>query len=249
MYLYHIHQFVCFFVVCLFSHPRPMVSDGKSAYSYNCILVKKNGTLKQLRPLLLDEMTQSNYVTLTETSETYKSEFRLHTRWTVKTIGVIELWARAVGRAGQENVYEFPPPLDDVLFFGNGLLVLVPAAGAPSESFTLDVWKKVYAALFGGFHNLDKLNDDDETEYDEMSDISETHKTREGYLKDGFIVDDVVEKIQKVAGPSRKKLILNSKNKIKPVPKNKVSLEEGHALGSSSQPPIHETELEEEAYE
>ena len=100
----------------------------KSAYSYNCILVKKNGTLKQLRPLVPDEMTQSNYVTLTETSETYKSEFRRHVAWTIKSIGVIELWARAVGRAGQENMYEFPPPLDDVLFFGNCLLVFVPAA-------------------------------------------------------------------------------------------------------------------------
>jgi hypothetical protein len=232
--------------------------------SYNCIIVKKNGSLKQLRPITADEKNQPSYVTLSETSETYASVFRLHTTWVVKKHGVVvELWGRTTGRAGQENTYEFPPPVDEVLFFGNCLLVLVSGNSDNSSpqlaSLTLDVWKKVYATLFGGFHDLDKLENADETEYDELVDVSDKCKTKEGYLKDGFIVEDGAEKIQK---PVARKNVLNSSsatttNSKKPAkaPKAKVSADEAIACASyilslsSSLPQQQEFELEEESYE
>jgi hypothetical protein len=245
--------------------------SGDSQRIYNCILVKKNGTLKQLRPLNPDEMTQPNYVSLSETSETYEALFRLHAAWNVKKYGaVVELWARTTGRAGQENMYEFPPPVDETLFFGNCLLVLA-GSSSPSTSFTLDAWKQIYSTLFGGFHNLDKLKHDDETEYDELDDLSEKYKTKEGYLKDGFIVEDGTEKIQKPG--ARKRLDLNA-NSSNPKPKSKLqknkmspddaaaaaamlvlsSSASASASASSSssgqyKQPAHEVELEEEPYE
>ena len=242
-----------------------MSRSSENQRIYNCILVKKNGTLKQLRPLIPDEMTQPNYVSLSETSETYEALFRLHAAWNVKKHGaVVELWARTTGRAGQENMYEFPPPVDETLFFGNCLLVLA-GSSSPSTSFTLDTWKHIYSTLFGGFHDLDKLKHEDETEYDELTDLSEKYKTKEGYLKDGFIVEDGADKIQKHG--ARKGLGLNTTSNPKPkskLQKNKMSADDAAAaallvLSSSSsssssssaqyQQPVHEVELEEEPYE
>lgn len=230
--------------------------SSETQKSYNCILVKKNGSLKQLRPITADEMNQPSYVALSETSETYASVFRLHTTWTVKKHGVVvELWGRTTGRAGQENTYEFPPPVDEVLFFGNCLLVMtgISSSSSSSSSFTLDLWKKVYATLFGGFHDLNKLETADETEYDELADVSNKYKTKEGYLKDGFIVEDSVEKIQKPAarklGGSKKPTTKASKSK------QQMSTDEAIACASyilglsASLPQQQEFELEEEPYE
>jgi hypothetical protein len=232
--------------------------------------VKKNGTLKQLRYLYSDEMFHANYVTLSETSETYSDAFRRHTVWKSSAKynnGTVELWARAVGRAGQENTYEFPPPIDEILFFGNCLLVWVAASGSGSESsssdvsFTLDVWKKIYANLFGGFHDLDKTLDADETEYDELEDVPSKHKTHEGYLKDGFIVEDQPKQqslAQKRRLPSVAKSIAKSITKPNKVKRGKrtdetVTTASNSHGGRPQSPPLdaegNEIELEEEEYE
>ena len=231
---------------------------------YNCILVKKNGTLKQLRYLYSDEMFHSNYVTLSETSETYSDAFRRHTVWKSSAKynnGTVELWGRAVGRAGQENTYEFPPPVDEILFFGNCLLVWVASSGPGSESsssdvsFTLDVWKKIYAKLFGGFHDLDKTFDADEKEYDELEDVPSKHKTHEGYLKDGFIVEDQPKlKKQPLAQKRRLPSVIAKPNKVKRGKRADETASNSHSHGGRPQsPPLdaegNEIELEEEEYD
>jgi hypothetical protein len=178
--------------------------------NYNCILVKKNGSLKQLRPIPANEKIHSTYMLLSETSDAYSSSFRLHTTWKVSKYKVsVELWARATGRAGQENQYEFPPPVDETLFFGNCLLVV--ASSSPDFSFSIEAWKKIYAHLFGGFHDLTKTETVDENEYDELTDVPTKRKTRDGYLKDGFIVDDPCDKSAKqVKSRSKNKKISSS---------------------------------------
>ena len=50
-------------------------------------------------------------------------------------------------------------------------------------------WKVIYEKLFGGFEDIDD-EDSDEEEEDEDEDIP---KTKEGYAKDGFVVEDVEE--------------------------------------------------------
>jgi hypothetical protein len=220
-------------------------------------------------------MFHANYVTLSETSETYSDAFRRHAVWKSSAKynnGTVELWARAVGRAGQENTYEFPPPVDEILFFGNCLLVWVAAAsGSGSESsssnvsFTLDVWKKIYAKLFGGFHDLDKTADVDEKEYDELEDDPSKHKTNEGYLKDGFIVEDQPKQslAQKRRLPSLTKSVAKSITKPNKVKRGKradetATMAHSHSQSQSSSgrpqsPPLdaegNEIELEEEEYE
>ena len=52
---------------------------------------------------------------------------------------------------------------------------------------TLDEFEKIYEEMFGGFEDLTKTS---ESEEDELENIPEEEKTKEGYLKDGFVVDD-----------------------------------------------------------
>ena len=239
----------------------PSTSSSQQSF-YNCILVKKNGTLKQVRYLYSDEMFHANYVTLSETSETYSDAFRRHAVWKSSAKynnGTVELWARAVGRAGQENTYEFPPPVDEILFFGNCLLVWVAASGSGSESsssdvsFTLDVWKKIYAKLFGGFHDLDKTFDVDETEYDELEDVPSKHKTHEGYLKDGFIIEDQPKQKQQSLAQKRRNgpSVIAKPNKVKRGKRTDETASNSHG-GRPQSPPLdaegNEIELEEEEY-
>lgn len=149
----------------------------------NCIIVSKTGAFKELY-LIDTELNKEHYKKVCSTPPTYDKSFKHQTTWHVKKYSVsVELWARTDGRAGQENKYEFPPPIDELLFFGDCALV----SPAP---FTAALWKKIHAHLFGGFEDLTQLADNDDVESDELDHVPEKKKTRDGYLKDGFIVDD-----------------------------------------------------------
>jgi hypothetical protein len=97
------------------------------------------------------------------------------------------VYGKVTGRANQENKYDFPPPIDTTLMFGSCIIVNKNSAGEP-VSISEDEWDTVYEFLFGGFDDLDdKDSDDDEDEDDEDDGLP---RTKEGYIKDGFIVDD-----------------------------------------------------------
>jgi hypothetical protein len=91
----------------------------------------------------------------------------------------VSLYGKSSGRAGQENKYDFPPPVDKILFFGSCILV------SDSGSLKKSQWETMYEELFGGFEDIGD-EDSDESE-DEDDDIP---KTKSGYAKDGFVVDD-----------------------------------------------------------
>jgi hypothetical protein len=102
----------------------------------------------------------------------------------------IQLWARDNGKAGTENKYEFPPPVDTQLYFGKCALIQV-SQDEPNKfmSLTKDVWLKIYETLFGGFEDINNVDEDD-NETDELKTIKKDMKTKAGgYLKDGFVVD------------------------------------------------------------
>ena len=101
---------------------------------------------------------------------------------------IIELWAKNDGLANYENKYEFPPPVDNELFFGACALI---ARNNKNNyiNLTKDMWNKIYEFLFGGFESLVANEDSDEEEEDELDAIPSNKKTRDGYLKDGFVVD------------------------------------------------------------
>ena len=117
--------------------------------------------------------------------------FALRAAWRVKKykFNIVEVWGKNKGRAGQENKYDFPPPIDKELFFGSCAIV-----GKSTDNEIVDIteeeWLKIYEKLFGGFENLNDTAVLDELEEDELEDVPDHLKTKSGYLKDSFIVED-----------------------------------------------------------
>jgi hypothetical protein len=147
------------------------------------VIVEKLGELKTL------------HVKTWNDSELYKKAgfknsdgFKCYTAWNVeidKTKYCIELHGKTTGRANQENKYEFPPPVDSVLFFGNCVLINKSETGE-ILNLTVKEWEEIYETLYGGFEDLGN-DSDDESQEDE--DDFGMKRTKDGYVKDGFVVD------------------------------------------------------------
>lgn len=156
------------------------------------LVVNKGGALKEMNinPRTLQE-------TLYKTCGFKKKDgFLKHAAWTYgkkKNAILIELWGRDSGGANQENKYEFPPPVDNILFFGMCALVALQKDSKEYIDLTIANWKKIYEYLFGGFETLAENEQEDEEEEDELDHIASHLKTKDGYLKDGFVLEDAIE--------------------------------------------------------
>ena len=155
--------------------------------SLNIIIVETNGSLKQMACKTFNEEMLYKKCNLKK-----PDDFTKQTKWKVTINGEIYhvfLFAKEKGRANNENKYDFPPPVDNKLFFGNCAL-FAKSATDDYIDLTVDLWDKIYEKLFGGFENLNDTALLDEEEEDELDNIPAELKSKEGYLKDDFIVDD-----------------------------------------------------------
>ena len=169
-----------------------MPSSKATVNPTTIVVVERNG---DLRVSPIKEYSQLELCKKCKCNPT--SDFGLHAEWAYSGSDdkfVVELWARETGGAGQENKYEFPPPVDTSLFFG--ACALVAKDMTPQHAvipLTLERWDKMYNFLFGGFDTLATCEQDDEFEEDELDSLPAHRKTKDGYLKDGFVVDSEEE--------------------------------------------------------
>ena len=154
------------------------------------LIVDKNANIKETK---IKDFTEEELYK--KCSFKKQDGFKKQTEWNVK-IGpqkyLIHLFAKTDGKANTENKYDFPPPVDTQLFFGNVALVGYKKEEDQSSSFvslTTDLWEKIYEKLFGGFEDLKMTLYEDEEEEDELANVPAERKTKQGYLKDGFVVD------------------------------------------------------------
>ena len=102
----------------------------------------------------------------------------------------VTLFAKDSGRAGGENKYDLPPPIDTTLYFGT-MVVISHGQNVPTDENVKDItaegWKALYARLFKGFEDLGEVDSFSEEEYHDPETL-----TKQGYLKDGFVVEDGV---------------------------------------------------------
>tara|TARA_B100001094_G_C17929415_1_gene669970 strand:+ start:193 stop:795 length:603 start_codon:yes stop_codon:yes gene_type:complete len=158
-------------------------------------------------------------------------DFKKRTIWELdieKEKYVIELWCKNNGNANTENKYDFPPPVDNELYFGTCALIRVDKNDKDIIlNFTINEWKKIYEELFGGFHDL---NDEETESEDELEKIPSSMKTSSGYLKDDFVVDDSCNESES---------------------ENEVSFyenEDENSFSTSDEEELVESELDEEEY-
>ena len=169
------------------------------------LIIDKNGSIK--------ESNIKNY----NEDELYKkggfkssTDFKKHCVW--KNIKInnknytINVYGKIVGRANSENKYEFPPPIDNTLFFGSCVIVNVNNDNV--DNLYLKEWKCIYEKLYGGFESLNDESDESDESDDDLP------KTKSGYVKDDFIVDDDYEDDSdyKPKTKAKKKIIKITKN-------------------------------------
>ena len=111
--------------------------------------------------------------------------FRLEHKWIIGTNQQIAIYGKKNGKAGQENKYDFPPPIDNVLFFG-GCVLVSECIVEPNKIKDLRIteWKSIYEKLMGGFEDL--KDTDEEAEDEEEEDLEEPNE----YVCDDFLVED-----------------------------------------------------------
>lgn len=150
------------------------------------IVINKGGEIKETKIKNIDRENLYKKAGF-KSSENFLKQ----TSWNVsidKNNYCIELWAREHGKANTENKYDFPPPIDTKLFFGSCILLNCDPISKKINNLTADIWKSIYNKLFDGF---DDINDNDSIpSEDELENIPQIYKSKDGYLKDGFIVDD-----------------------------------------------------------
>ena len=154
------------------------------------LIIEKNGNIKEM------EIKNFKEEELFKKCGFKKSEdFLKHHEWNIKMDGIkysILMYGKIDGRANSENKYDFPPPIDNKLFFGNCALVAKIRKDDNKNNYTnlsISLWNKMYEKLFGGFEDLTTNAIEDEEEEDELATVPKNKKTKHGYLKDGFVVD------------------------------------------------------------
>ena len=157
----------------------------------NILIVEKNGNIKETQIKIIDEAIKKDF----EYDKLYKKcgfktadNFIKQTEWdiTINNLKLnINIYAKKTGRSNLENKYEFPPPIDNVLFFGNVCILAKEYINNDKTSdknlefknddiienntipynLTIKDWKLIYDKLYGGFEDL--KNDEEEDEMDE----------------------------------------------------------------------------------
>jgi len=147
------------------------------------LIVEKSGSIKELAI-----KTYSEAELYKKAGHKSNEGFVMHTSWSADINNkkyTVQLYGTITGKANQENKFEFPPPVDSVLFFGNCALVNI--IDDVVTDITAKEWSQVYEFLYGGFEDIgdkDSETSEDDSEYDDAP------RTASGYVKDGFIVDD-----------------------------------------------------------
>lgn len=150
------------------------------------VLIESNGTTKTLKS---KEITNENLYK--KCGFRVSDDFIKRHTWRVKLKGdderyIVSLWAKKTGKANFENKYDFPPPVDNELYFGTCALVRTNEEGEFID-LTKNLWEKIYEKLFGGFEDL---GEEDEYSEDELENVDPKLLTSHGYLKDDFVVSD-----------------------------------------------------------
>jgi hypothetical protein len=154
------------------------------------IIVEKTGTLKLLS--IKDYKEEELYK---KCGFKKAEDFQKQVEWSVKFENkkyTINVYAKTDGKPNSENKYDFPPPIDTKLFFGNCAIIAKVKNEDGKHVLTdlsMQMWVKIYEKLFGGFEDLAATAVEDENEEDELENVPKEKKTKQGYLKDGFVVD------------------------------------------------------------
>lgn len=131
------------------------------------IIIKKDGSFVSVN--LVEELYKACKY------KTNKDFIKLH-EW-----GNYELWGKSKGKAGRENKCELPAPIENVLFYG--LLCVRKKDG----ELSMEEWTAWYNEKMGSSIVLESEEESVDSEH------SPSEYTKEGYLIDDFVVEELIE--------------------------------------------------------
>lgn len=130
------------------------------------------------------------------TSDNYNMQTpdKLKHEWKINNNGIdykLCVYGKTTGKFNAVNQYEFPPPISHILFYGDVSIVGYEKRKSAYQvvDLSVDQWKMFCQHTFQ-FESLKRSELADELEVDELSLVPSHLKTKHGYLKDGFVVDD-----------------------------------------------------------
>jgi len=147
------------------------------------IIAEKSGSLKPLCVKNYDE------------TQLYKrcgfksdNNFQKHCEWRVtkdSTNYIISIYGKDVGRVGLENNYRFPPPINNILLFGNCVLVLSLVNNPNTQervvaSLSIDFWESIRSTMVAGNYE----NDNDYNEAPKENIVIETNSNTNEVMSD-----------------------------------------------------------------
>ena len=134
----------------------------------------------------IDQLTTKDIYAFTQNS---KSDL-IYT-WKYKNM-YLHLFGSIDGSPRKENKFEVPPPVDTTLFFDSLVFVLSSSDQKPTISsqnivnLNIPLFDSIYESLYGGFESIHDTDSEMSSEDEEYYDYEHT---KEGYAKDGFVVD------------------------------------------------------------
>jgi hypothetical protein len=170
------------------------------------IIIEKTGSLKNAKTTdLVDLYKKCGFKTA--------EGFSLNHAWSVEfndTEYKMEIYGKVTGRANTENKYEFPPPIDNVLFFGSCAAVLY--VNNKMTDMGTSEFKDIIDHLYGGYSDIGDEEDEEEEDEDDIG----LPKTKHGYVKDDFVVSSDAEDDDDNGSDEEEEDLVESEEEIKP---------------------------------
>ena len=178
------------------------------------IIIEKTGSLKNAKTIdLVDLYKKCGFKS--------NEGFSLNHAWSVEfndTEYKLEIYGKITGRANTENKYEFPPPIDNVLFFGSCAAVLY--VNNKMTDMGSQEFKDIMDHLYGGYSDIGGSDEEEDDEEEDEDDIG-VPKTKHGYVKDDFVVSSDAEDDDDDGSDEEDEEIVESDEEIKPIKKKK----------------------------
>lgn len=170
------------------------------------IIIEKTGSLKNAKTTdLIDLYKKCGFKG--------NDGFSLAHTWSVEfndTEYKMEIYGKVTGRANTENKYEFPPPIDNVLFFGSCAAVLY--VNNKMTDMGTSEFKDIMDHLYGGYSDIGDEEDEEEEDEDDIG----LPKTKHGYVKDDFVVSSDAEDDDDNGSDEEEEDLVESEEEIKP---------------------------------
>jgi len=170
------------------------------------IIIEKTGSLKNAKTTdLVDLYKKCGFKS--------NEGFSLNHAWSVEfndTEYKMEIYGKITGRANTENKYEFPPPIDNVLFFGSCAAILY--VNNKMTDMGSQEFKDIMDHLYGGYSDIGDEEEEDEEEEDDDDDLP---KTKHGYVKDDFVVSSDAEDDDDNGSDEEEEEVVESDEEIK----------------------------------